>query len=181
MPVGAARVRFSLEQFNAASREEFVAAMAPLFEGAPRFLAHLASARPFRDEDELFERATAIALSMPEAEQVELADAHPRIGAPPGAVSCASFVEQGYDRTEEAHVTAAAERARLALQQDLDRLNAEYESRFGFRFVVFVAGRPRSAIVPLIEERLGGDRDAELRSALIDVVLIARDRWWTAR
>ena len=35
---------------------------------------------------------------MPEDEQIELVDAHPRLGAPPASVSAASFVEQGYDR-----------------------------------------------------------------------------------
>ena len=35
---------------------------------------------------------------MPEAEQIELIDAHPRLGAPPATVSAASYREQGYDR-----------------------------------------------------------------------------------
>ena len=39
-----------------------------------------------------------IAHAMPLAEQIELIDAHPRLGAPPASVSALSFVEQGYDR-----------------------------------------------------------------------------------
>ena len=46
---------------------------------------------------------------MPEAEQCELIDAHPRLGAPPGSVSALSFREQGYDR-EDADAAAEAER-----------------------------------------------------------------------
>ena len=46
----------------------------------------------------MFERARAIAHAMPEDEQLELIDAHPRLGAPPASVSSFSFVEQGYDR-----------------------------------------------------------------------------------
>ena len=68
-------------------------ALAPLFEGAPRFLARLVGARPFGDEATLFERAREIAHAMPEVEQVELIDAHPRLGAPPGSVSALSFRE----------------------------------------------------------------------------------------
>ena len=60
------------------------------------------------------------------------------------------------------------ERARV--QAALDELNARYEERFGFRFVVFVAGRPRAAIVPLMEAALDADRDAEVDRALRDVV-----------
>ncbi|HEX5823388.1 MAG TPA: 2-oxo-4-hydroxy-4-carboxy-5-ureidoimidazoline decarboxylase, partial [Candidatus Limnocylindrales bacterium] len=143
----------------------FVAAAAPWFEGAPRFLARLAADRPFGDAPRLFARAGTIALAMPEDEQVELINAHPRLGAPPATVSADSFREQGYDReTTEAGA-------------ELGRLNAEYESRFGFRFCVFVAGRPRSALVPVLRGALAADRDAEIQRALRDVVAIARDRF----
>ena len=153
-----------VEALDAASGREFVAAVAPLFEGAPRFLARLAAARPFGSAEALFDAAEAIALAMPEDEQVELIDAHPRLGAPPSSVSAMSHHEQGYGRDT---TDAIAE---------LARLNGEYERRFGFRFCVFVDGRPRAALVPVLEAALEADRDVELRRALRDVVAIARDR-----
>ena len=123
----------------------FAAAVAPLFEGAPRFLGRLAIARPFGSVDELFARAREIAHAMPLDEQIELIDAHPRLGAPPATVSAMSFVEQGYDREpSEPH---AAEPTR-PVAAELDRLNAAYEARFGFRYCVFVAGRSRAALLP---------------------------------
>jgi len=146
------------------SPEAFAGAVAPWFEGAPRFLARLAAARPFGDEPTLFGRAEAIALAMPQDEQVELIDAHPRLGAPPATVSAASHREQGYDRDTTAAIA------------DLERLNALYESRFGFRFCVFVNGRSRPELVPMLEGALSADRDAEIRRAVVDVVAIARDR-----
>jgi 2-oxo-4-hydroxy-4-carboxy-5-ureidoimidazoline decarboxylase len=138
--------------------------LGPLFEDAPRFLERLAGERPFGSWRELFVRAQEVALEMPEEEQVELLDAHPRIGAPPGTVSAMSYREQGYDREQQQAIEALA------------RLNPVYEARFGFRYVIFVAGRPRAAIVPLLERALEADRDAELRRGLKDVVAIARDR-----
>jgi 2-oxo-4-hydroxy-4-carboxy-5-ureidoimidazoline decarboxylase len=146
------------------SEADFIAGASPLFEGAPRFLARLAAARPFGTADAMFQRALSIALSMPEDEQLELIDAHPRLGAPPASVSDLSFREQGYDReTTEA-------------MADLDRLNREYEARFGFRFCVYVAGRSRAALVPIVQDALGADRSSEIRRALTDVVAIARAR-----
>jgi 2-oxo-4-hydroxy-4-carboxy-5-ureidoimidazoline decarboxylase len=59
---------------------------------------------------------------------------------------------------------------------ELDALNDAYERIFGFRFVIFVAGRPRSAIVPILEASLRDERLSELRRGLDDVVHIARDR-----
>ena len=75
--------RLRLGNLNAADRAAFVTTIAPLFEGAPRFLDRLASARPFADVDSMFAEARAIAHAMPDTEQVELIDAHPRLGAPP--------------------------------------------------------------------------------------------------
>jgi hypothetical protein len=46
---------------------------------------------------------------------------------------------------------------------DLERLNAEYEARFGFRFCVFVDGRSRPELVPVLERALTADRDAVSR------------------
>jgi 2-oxo-4-hydroxy-4-carboxy-5-ureidoimidazoline decarboxylase len=153
---------------------EFIAAMAPLFEGAPRFLARLAAERPYGSAERLFERALEVALAMPEVEQRELIDAHPRLGAPPGSVSALSYVEQGYDQ-EAAGAAAEAERERVAAE--LARLNAAYEARFGFRYCVFVAGRPRAALLPGFESALLADPEAERQRALADVVAIAQARY----
>ena len=60
---------------------------------------------------------------------------------------------------------------------ELERLNAEYEQRFGFRFVVFVNRRPKSEIVPILRERLERTRDEELDTAVQELVAIAEDRW----
>jgi len=153
---------------DALSPDAFVAAAAPWFEGAPRFLGRLAAARPFGDESTLFARAAEIARAMPENEQLELIDAHPRLGAPPATVSAASFREQGYDRETTAAIA------------ELVRLNRAYEERFGFRFCVFVDGRSRPDLVPVLERALGAERDAEIRRALGDVIAIARDRFMRA-
>ena len=141
--------------------------------------AHPASRRdwprpgPSTSEEELLDAARATARSMPEDEQIELLGAHPRIGADPSTVSAVSHAEQGYDdepADDQAWVGA-----------ELEALNEAYEERFGFRFVIFVAGRPRSEILPLLEHAVGSDRDEELRRGLDDAVLIAADRMRSLR
>ncbi len=165
-----------MELLDRISAGIFAATMAPLFEGAPRFLGRLAVDRPFGSLAMLFSRARQIAHAMPIAEQLELIDAHPRLGAPPASVSALSFVEQGYDRdaAERAAHDAETERARVAAE--LDRLNAAYETRFGFRYCVFVAGRPRSALLGGFAAALEADRSSELARAIDAVVDIAADR-----
>jgi 2-oxo-4-hydroxy-4-carboxy-5-ureidoimidazoline decarboxylase len=158
----------TIEELNALDADAFVAELGPLFEGAPRFLQRLAEARPFETEDELFGSARAIAREMPEEEQVELLDAHPRIGADPAKVSDLSRREQGLE------TTGSDEQAWIG--DELQALNEAYEGRFGFRFVVFVAGRPRADIIPILERALHADRDEELRRGLDDAVLVATER-----
>ncbi len=152
------------------AREAVPAEMAPLFEGAPRFLARLHAASPYADDTALFEAARRIAHQMPEDEQIELVDAHPRLGAPSGTVSAMSFVEQGYDR-------GAGTSGDVDVAAELEWLNDSYEAQHGFRYCVFVAGRPREALLPEMAAALAADRTTELHRALDAVVDIAIDRY----
>lgn len=158
----------------------FTETVAPLFEGAPGFLWRLAAARPVGSEAGLFRRARELAHAMPEPLQVELIDAHPRLGAPSASVSAMSFREQGYDREAAENLAAEAARERDVVAAELDRLNREYEGTFGFRYCVFVAGRPRSELLPEFAAALSRERDSELHRALDAVVDIAADRFRTA-
>ena len=60
---------------------------------------------------------------------------------------------------------------------ELERLNAEYEQRFGFRFVVFVNRRAKRELVPILRQRLERTREQELDTAVQELVVIAEDRW----
>jgi 2-oxo-4-hydroxy-4-carboxy-5-ureidoimidazoline decarboxylase len=164
---------YTLDELNGLDADAFAEAFAPLFEGAPRFVARLADARPFGSEEELVDAARAVARSMPFDEQVELLNGHPRIGADPAAVSSLSYAEQGYgapDLDEQEWVGS-----------ELEALNEAYEERFGFRYVVFVAGRPRSEILSLLERAVAADPDEELRRGVDDTIFIAADRMRTLR
>ena len=156
------------------------ASLAPLFEGAPSFLRRLVDARPYETWPRLFEQAEKIALAMPETEQIELVDAHPRLAAPPGSVSALSFREQGY-HAEAAEAAAeaaeaAAEAERVAIDRELRELNEAYERQFGFRYCVFVAGRTRAELLPDFRAAFDAQRTSELHRALVDVVRIAAAR-----
>jgi len=163
-----------IEDIDALPPEPAAASLGPLFEDAPRFLARLVAERPFGDDPTLIARAHDLARILPEDEQIELLNAHPRIGADPAAVSALSHDEQGYDDDPP----AAAE---PWVTEELEALNDAYERIFGFRFVIFVAGRPRSEIVPILEISLRDERVSELRRGLDDVVYIAADRLATLR
>jgi 2-oxo-4-hydroxy-4-carboxy--5-ureidoimidazoline (OHCU) decarboxylase len=133
--------------------------LAELFEGRTRFVEKLAAL-----EDPLG-HAREVAAELSDDEKKEILDAHPAIGGK--ATSERSRREQGTDDDPE-------------VLAELARLNAAYEDRFGFRFVVFVNGRPRREIVPVLRARLERSRDEELTTAVDELVQIAVNRWQTS-
>jgi 2-oxo-4-hydroxy-4-carboxy--5-ureidoimidazoline (OHCU) decarboxylase len=131
--------------------------LAELFEGRTRFVERLAA-----EEDPLV-LARALVHELPADEKKEILDAHPAIGARAG-LSARSAAEQGED-------------ADPAVLEELARLNAEYETRHGFRFVVFVNRRPKAEILEVLQSRIDNPTDQELETALDELVAIAEDRW----
>ncbi len=131
-------------------------------ERAPALAERLASEAPFDTIDDVIQRARTLLDDMTIGERVAVLDAHPRIGADPRSLSEHSRREQGTDDP-----TVAAE---------LARLNDEYEREYGFRFVVFVAGRSKAEIVPVLRERLGRPREDELLTGTGEFLAITRDR-----
>jgi len=130
-------------------RQLSVEELTPLFSGRTRLVDELAArADPLTVAEE-------VALSLPEADQVAALATHPRIGEP--------SEEQ---RGAEPEVLA-----------ELARLNDEYEGLFGFEFVVFVDGRTRAELLPVLRDRLERTRGEELETGLLALCAIARDRW----
>ena len=131
--------------------------LAELFEGHTRLVAQLAQL-----EDPLGQARKVLA-DAPEDEQIEALGTHPRIGQRVN-VSDQAAREQGSDEDP-------------ALLAALVKLNKSYEQKFGFRFVVFVDGRPRGEILSVLRQRLQNAREEELAAGLDDLVAIALDRW----
>jgi 2-oxo-4-hydroxy-4-carboxy--5-ureidoimidazoline (OHCU) decarboxylase len=132
--------------------------LAELFEGRTRLVELLA------DRENPLEAAGEVIAELSEQDKLDALNAHPAIGAKASTLSERSRREQGAE-----HDPAA--------ETELAYLNQVYEEKFGFRFVVFVNRRPKSAIVPILQERLARTRDEELDTALHELVAIARDRW----
>ena len=127
--------------------------LAGLFEGRTRFVERLA-----REPDPLT-RAATLVQELPRDEQIEVLATHPAIGQRAG-LSARSAAEQGADADPE-------------VLAELARLNAEYEARHGFRFVVFVDRRPKHEVLGVLRTRIERSSDDELATALGELV---RDR-----
>jgi 2-oxo-4-hydroxy-4-carboxy--5-ureidoimidazoline (OHCU) decarboxylase len=138
-------------------RQLSVEELAELFEGRTRLVEVLA------EREHPLEAAPDVLAELSEADKLDALDAHPVIGARAG-LSEVSAAEQGDD-------------AEPVILTELAYLNQVYEEKFGFRFVVFVNGRPKAEILEVLRGRLERTRKEELETALAELVAIARDRW----
>ena len=135
-------------------RQLSTAELTPLFSGRTRLVDELAA------RENPLVVAEEVALALPEADQAAALATHPRIGEP-------SEEQRG---------------AEPEVLEELARLNEAYEQRFGFGFVVFVNGRTRAELLPVLRERLERERADELETGLRELCAIARARWeqgWT--
>ena len=123
--------------------------LAALFSGGSRFVDRLAL------EEDPLSRARDVARELSEEEKVEALATHPRIG----------------ERSSEQHGDDPVVLVELAT------LNQVYEEKFGFRFIVFVNGRSREELLPVLHERLQNTREQELDTALDELIAIAEARW----
>ena len=142
--------------------DEITGRLAAIFERAPG----LAAALRYAGQDTpraIIAKARAALDGMTEEQRVAVLDAHPRIGADAASLSLHSRREQG-DATDAATL------------RELGELNDAYERKFGFRFVVFVAGRTKQEIVPVLRARLTNTRDVELKTGLDEFLAISLDR-----
>ena len=133
--------------------------LAAIFERAPGLAERVRGSDP----GAIVESARIELGGMTEAERIAVLNAHPRIGADPASLSTLSRLEQG-------------EGGDAATERELAALNGEYERAFGFRFVVFVAGRSKAEILPVMRERLRRTREDELATGIAEFLAITRDR-----
>eukprot|EP01116_Phalansterium_solitarium_P011249 TRINITY_DN26879_c0_g1_i1.p1 TRINITY_DN26879_c0_g1~~TRINITY_DN26879_c0_g1_i1.p1 ORF type:complete len:183 (+),score=57.27 TRINITY_DN26879_c0_g1_i1:150-698(+) len=162
-----------VQVLNAADHAQFTDFLRPLIEAAPLVVDLLFPLRPFASYESLVDSLEAALIAAGKEKLVELINAHPRIGEKKTVLSTLSLVsvkEQGLDREPE-------DRAAMELvDQELAQLNRDYEAKFGFRFIVFVNGRPKPEILQVMKQRINRSAEEEYATAVPDMFAIMRSR-----
>jgi 2-oxo-4-hydroxy-4-carboxy-5-ureidoimidazoline decarboxylase len=156
----------TIDALNSLSREDFVNAVAWVFEGSPWVAERAWNSRTFEDADSLHQAMVNQVEVASREEQLALLRAHPDLGTR-ARVSAASGVEQSGAGLD--HLTP------LEFER-LQRLNTEYRDKFGFPFLFAVKGSTKHDILRALEQRLEDDPEREYREALRQVYRIARFR-----
>jgi 2-oxo-4-hydroxy-4-carboxy-5-ureidoimidazoline decarboxylase len=157
----------TLEQLNAASADDFAAALNGIYEHAPWVAASTTGQRPFASLKALAAAMAAAVLVAPPERQLALIAGHPDLAgkaARAGTMTTESTSEQGgagLDRLSE------AEYARF------HRLNDAYRDKFRLPFIICVRRHTRESILRQFERRLQNAPEAELETALTEIGRIA--------
>lgn len=165
----------TLEQLNAAAPEEAARLLDGLYEHSPWIATQALAARPFRSLAQFKHAMVRVLAQAPREAQLALVRAHPELAGKAmvaNALTAASAREQG-----TAGLTQCTPEEFARIQQ----LNAEYNARFGFPFILAVrgprgTGLPRQDIIDTFARRLTNPPDFELAEALRNIHRIAEIR-----
>lgn len=155
-----------LAKLNTLDHAAFTSALAGLFEGPPEIVAAAWARRPFASRASLHAALRTVMEALPEERKIALIRAHPDLvgrAALAGTLSPASTAEQaaaGLDHLSPREIAT------------FQRLNAAYQTRFGFPFVICARENKKDAILAGFDARLEHTREQEIAAALAEVAKI---------
>jgi allantoate deiminase/N-carbamoyl-L-amino-acid hydrolase len=157
----------SLQQLNTAPVEQFVAALAGIFERSPWVPQRVAQARPFDSVLALHEAmCAAVGLASP-AEQLALIRAHPELA---GRAAIRGELTPESTREQQGAGLASCTPEEFAR---LLQLNSDYTRKFGFPFILAVKGHTRTSVITALERRVANSIEHEHAVALREIGRIA--------
>ncbi len=157
----------SLAQLNAASADEFVAALAGIFEHSPWVAEAVLPLRPFASRLQLHEAMCAAVDAADIDAQLKLIRAHPELA---GRAAVRRELTAESTREQRGAGLDACTPGEFAM---LQTLNDAYNHKFGFPFVLAVRGHNRGSVIAAFMQRLDHDLDTERKMALQQIDRIA--------
>jgi 2-oxo-4-hydroxy-4-carboxy-5-ureidoimidazoline decarboxylase len=157
----------ALSDLNTCSRDDFVAALANIFEYSPWIAERAASMRPFARLNQLFAEMRAAVDHAPPERRLALIKVHPDL---------ANKTQRAAGLTAESNAeqnSAGLDRLSDAEYQAFERVNNAYRSKFGFPYIVCVRRHTKDSILRDFERRLPNDPVTEMQKSIEEICRIA--------
>jgi 2-oxo-4-hydroxy-4-carboxy-5-ureidoimidazoline decarboxylase len=157
----------TLSDLNARSKDDFVTALANIFEYSPWIAEQAASARPFAGVTQLFAAMKAAVDDAAPELRLALIKAHPDLANKTqraAGLTAESNAEQnsvGLDRLSDAEYEA------------FERVNNAYREKFEFPYIVCVRRHTKDSILRDFERRLPSDVTTEVATSIAEISRIA--------
>jgi len=165
----------SLDAVNALDTDGFVQALDGVYEHSPWIAREAASQRPFRSLTHLLYALASVVRQASPAQQLGLIRAHPELAGK--AAIAGELTAESTDEQSRAGLTHCTPAQFAELQQ----LNADYNARFGWPFILAVRGPrgqglPRHEIIATFRRRSRNPASFELAECLRNIHRIAEIR-----
>jgi OHCU decarboxylase len=145
--------------------------------GSKHWASQLAAERPFSSAAELLAKATRIWWSLEPHDWLEAFRSHPKIGANKRRVSSES--KKGDDDTSDTwpeQEQAGVRHAKQEIMDSLVELNSQYETKFGYIFIVCATGKSSEEMLAILQDRLENNASIELHTAAAEQAKITELR-----
>jgi 2-oxo-4-hydroxy-4-carboxy-5-ureidoimidazoline decarboxylase len=157
----------TLSDLNACRRDDFVAALANIFEYSPWIAEQAASARPFAGVKQLFDAMKGAVDRAPSELRLALIKAHPDL---------ANKTQRAAGLTAESNAeqnSVGLDRLSDAEHEAFERVNNAYRSKFGFPYIVCIRRHTKDSILRDFERRLPNDAGTEVQKSIEEICRIA--------
>lgn len=128
--------------------------------GADGWVKAMSAEFPFRDLEQLKDKAGKIWAGLGREEYLEAFTHHPRIGDV-GAIEEKFKDTADWAGSEQGSVRGASRR----IFEELMHFNERYYERFGYIFIVFASGKTAAEMLSLLKTRMNNEADSELAVA----------------
>ena len=154
-------------ELSALDQAAFTDYLAAIYEHSPWIPERTWAQRPFASRDALHAALAATLAAATEAEQLQLIRAHPELA------SKAAVRGELTDDSKREQSGAGLDQCSPDEFALIRQLNADYQQRFGFPFIIAVKGLDRSDIITAMQRRIAHDPATEFREALAQIHRIA--------
>ena len=157
----------SLSDLNACGKDEFVGALANIFEYSPWIAEAAAAARPFVGVTELFAAMRKVVETAAPGQRLALIRVHPDL---------ADKTKQADELTAESNAEQSSlglDRLSAAEYAAFDRVNNAYREKFGFPYIVCARRQTKDSVLRDFERRLPNDVVTETQTSIDEISRIA--------
>jgi 2-oxo-4-hydroxy-4-carboxy-5-ureidoimidazoline decarboxylase len=161
------RSKLTLDDLNAASRSDFVAALGNVFEHSPWIAEATEQKRPFAELADLRQAMIDVMSTVPTDQRLKLIRGHPDLANK--TQRAAGLTEESICEQDDAGLDQLSDREFAMFEQ----LNGAYKARFGFPFVLCVRRHTKDSILDVFAKRLENAPADEERAAITEIGRIA--------
>ncbi|SDD12012.1 2-oxo-4-hydroxy-4-carboxy-5-ureidoimidazoline decarboxylase [Cupriavidus sp. YR651] len=159
-----------LNTVNALDQAAFTEALGSVFEHFPQAAEGAWMQRPFATVAALHDAMSGVVRKLDPAAQAAFLNRHPPLSG--RAIRAGTMTADSNDEQKSAGLDAMS----AAEEAALDRMNADYQARHGFPFIICVRHYTREGIFAAFERRIGRTTVQELDEALAQIAAITRGR-----